>query len=181
MYRELDEFVDMIFAQEQTAIYLCQRIYRFFVADEFTTEIETNIILPLAETFRNSDYNIEIVLRELLTSQHFYEEDALGLGQVIGGKILDSANLWLLNMSRLNVAIPDLTNPPESFYTVRAGYVYNVLVIGSTGFSIFSPPTVAGYPADFQAPLWSCNWFNSATVKGRFEIGTDNRFFSCLN
>ena len=38
-------------------------------------EIETDIIEPLSDVFRNNDYEIAPVLRQLLESEHFYDED----------------------------------------------------------------------------------------------------------
>ena len=46
MYRELNDFVDMVFDQLETARAYVRKMYRFFVLDKITTEIETDIIEP---------------------------------------------------------------------------------------------------------------------------------------
>lgn len=172
MYRELDDFVNMLFAQEHTALYLCRRMYRYFVADDITPDIESQIIGPLAETFRNSDYSMETVMRELLSSQHFYEEDTLGSGQVIGNLMADSDSLATLVMSRLGFVLPDLTSFEESqlFDLLRP---YNT---ASALQRFFGPPSVAGFPAHYQGPLWSCLWLDSGNVAQRFEIQSSEHF-----
>lgn len=178
MFRELDDFVDMLFEQEHTAIYLCRRMYRFFVADELTPDIETNIILPLAETFRNSDYNIETVMRELLSSQHFYEEDAWSVGKIIAGQIADSISLATMHLSRFEYQVPDLNNVPNGYWVFHISPIF----LGANNLqSFFNPPTVAGFLANFQAPLWSCHWFSSETIAARLDLPVTPRFLNQID
>ena len=42
---------------------------------KLTSEIENDIIEPLATTLRNSDYNLEVAVKQLLKSQHFFDAD----------------------------------------------------------------------------------------------------------
>ena len=78
---ELAQALDIIFGKEETARYVIRKLYRFFVyTDTVLTpvrsipkEIEENIIAPLAAEFRQSEWQIAVVLRRLFTSQHFYD------------------------------------------------------------------------------------------------------------
>ena len=74
MEAELRDLIDKILAQEETAKYICRKLYRFFVSRNISNEIETEIIVPLAATFR-TNYNLEEVITQLLKSKHFYDAD----------------------------------------------------------------------------------------------------------
>src|SRR5207244_2157509 len=50
---ELDDLVNMIFATNEVAMYICRRIYRFFVYGDIDSTIEANVITPLAAIFRS--------------------------------------------------------------------------------------------------------------------------------
>ena len=56
VYQEIEDFVDMVFAQPETARHLCRKLYRFFVYHQITEEVEREVILPLAETFQRKNY-----------------------------------------------------------------------------------------------------------------------------
>ena len=71
--QELQEVVDMLFRTEESGIYLCRRLYQFFVYPVLTPEIESQIITPLAQVFRDNDHSLIAVLRVLLGSEHFYD------------------------------------------------------------------------------------------------------------
>ena len=55
-YAELDEMIEMIFAQEETARFIARKLYRFFVYHFISEEVETDIIAPLAQELMNNDY-----------------------------------------------------------------------------------------------------------------------------
>ncbi len=83
---ELDDLLDIIFDHEQTARYVIRKLYRFFVytnapltpASHLDDAVEENIIAPLAQEFRASDWNVAVVLRRLLLSDHFYDPALIG-------------------------------------------------------------------------------------------------------
>ena len=54
--KELEDFVAMVFDQDETAKAYCRRMYRYFVGREISTEIETNVIIPLASNLKNNNY-----------------------------------------------------------------------------------------------------------------------------
>jgi len=69
---ELDDFVEMVFAQQETAKAYCRKLYRYFVKSKWDDEVETDIIEPLAQLLIDNDFEILPVVRTLLSSQHFY-------------------------------------------------------------------------------------------------------------
>ena len=69
---ELDDMLSMIFSTTESAKFICREIYNFFIYYKIDAEIETNIITPLAQVFRDSGYDIKSVLSVLFKSEHFY-------------------------------------------------------------------------------------------------------------
>lgn len=174
MWRELSDFVDMIFDQDATAIHICRKIYRFFVSRNITSAVEQDIILPLASTFRNSDYSLESVMKQLLKSQHFYDaDDSNSSDQIIGALLKSPLDLYTQAMVQLKVPVPNPTSSSQeerelhydTFY--RRG-VQDVL-FENAGFNLFQPPSVASYPAYHQNPTFHRNWFSSSSIIARYK------------
>jgi len=170
MWTELREFVDMIFNQDATAQNLCRRLYRYFVHDIITPEIESDIIAPLAVTLKSNDYKLSVALRQLLESQHFYDkDDADDSNGIIGGLIKSPMDMLLGTMSFFKIDRPDTnTNALEHYRTFYHEFVFNGMFVPA-GLSLFDPPSVAGYAAYHQEPVYSKNWFNSATLIARYK------------
>ncbi len=169
MYRELEDFINMIFAQEETANYLVRRIYRHFVAYKIDANVEANVIVPLANSFRSSDYNLEVVFRELFSSQYFYDEaDANATDNIIGSLIVSPLDMTLQTVTRLGFTIPDMNVEMTDFYTFYSRI--NSRIFAKVDFQLFDPPTVAGYPAYYQVPDYNRLWFNSSTIIGRYSV-----------
>lgn len=171
MDRELDDFVNMIFAQPETAKAICRRLYRYFVSSRITSEIESDIIIPLANTLRNNDYNLEITVKQLLKSQHFYDADDSTSGdQIIGGLVKSPMELLFPMVSFFQIPIPDATIDPREHYQewYRESVRDIIFTLGS--FSIFAPDSVAGYSAYYQEPGYDRNWINASTLVARYKI-----------
>ena len=166
---ELAEFVDMIFAQEETSKHICRKLYRFFVAMDISPEVEQDIIEPLAETFRNANYELEPVMRQLLMSQHFYDEDSSD-GMIIGGLVRSPMEMVLFTLSHFQIELPDPIAEPEKHYTEFFRKSVQTEMFGKAGMDHFKPILVAGYPAYFQAPTFNRNWFNSTTIIARYKL-----------
>ncbi len=83
---ELDELLNMIFATNEVAEYMCRRLYRWFVYYDIDEMVENNIIKPLAVLFRNANYEVAPVLRTLLMSEHFF--DILSRGCLIKVRLI---------------------------------------------------------------------------------------------
>ena len=96
MVAELDAFVDMIFAQEETSRNFCRRLYRFMVTRFISPEVETDIIGPLAQTFSTGNFEIKPVLEQLLQSEHFYDmDDTTATDEIVGAFIKSPLDLSL--------------------------------------------------------------------------------------
>lgn len=170
MWRELEEFVDMIFLQAATAKNICRKLYRYFVSRKISDEIETDIIDPLSVTLMDNDYKISIVLKELLKSEHFYDQDDNDANNEIIGSILKSPlEMLLQTMSFFGIEPPNYLTDSDNHY--NRWYRFTVLDIITTqgGMSIYEPDSVAGYPAYYSDPDYSRNWFNGSTLISRYK------------
>lgn len=70
-----DDVLNMLLEQKQTALFITQKIYRFFVNDQPDDEI----IRSLAEKFFLSDYSITILVKNIFTADWFYEQRNIGV------------------------------------------------------------------------------------------------------
>ena len=166
---ELDEMIDMIFAQQETARFITRKLYRFFVYHFITPEVESGVIEPLAQVLRNNGYSITEMLKVLLKSQHFYDaEDALTANDNRGALIKSPVDLFTGLFRLFNIQFPDRDTDAESFYG-DMGYVVSRLV--DQGLNFYEPFEVAGYPAYHQIPGYNRNWITTYALAHRYEAG----------
>ncbi|MDO1513217.1 DUF1800 domain-containing protein [Maribacter confluentis] len=78
-----DEVIDNLFAQRsgQIAEFICRKLYEFFVHPDSRDEANNaqTIINGMAATFEASNFEIAPVLRQLFKSQHFFDDEAIGV------------------------------------------------------------------------------------------------------
>ncbi|MEM6725296.1 MAG: DUF1800 family protein [Bacteroidota bacterium] len=167
MEAELDEFVDMIFNQDATAEFIVRKLYRFFVYYEITDDIETDIILPLATTFRTNNYELEPVVKQLLKSEHFFDVDNSPDEEKNIGGIVKSPIELIVGVARyFQVPLPDEATDSLDHYGTLLLYD---LFSRQTEMELFQVPEVAGWPAYHQEPVYNRNWVNSTTLVNRFS------------
>jgi uncharacterized protein (DUF1800 family) len=70
-----DEVLDILLDQKQTASYITQKIYRFFVNENLDKEK----LGWLSERFYKSDYDISKLMEDIFTSDWFYDEKNIGV------------------------------------------------------------------------------------------------------
>ncbi|MFN0216234.1 MAG: DUF1800 family protein [Saprospiraceae bacterium] len=171
MYTELDAFVTMVFNHPETARNFVRRIYRYFVHTNITQEIEQDIIEPLAETLRTSNYDIVPMMRKLFRSQHFFDmDDSTNADEIIGGLIRSPLDLSLQSISFYGITIPSpYTENIKHYFTFYGSGVYERM-LGLANLSLFYPPDVAGYTAYHQGPEFSRHWFSSTSIISRYKL-----------
>jgi len=159
--QELDDLLDMLMAKEEVSKNICRRLYRFFVYNDITAEIESNIITPLAETFRNSNYEIKPVLAQLFNSEHFF--DALQFGAMIKS----SADFTIGMVRECKLRFPPKSNPQLLYrHLTYLGSSYMNTLEQNLG----DPPNVSGFPAYYQTPLFDKLWINTDTFSKRQNL-----------
>ena len=170
---EIADFVDMIFEQQETAKTYCRKLYRFFVSRFIDEEIERDIIEPLADVMRNSDYDLKATLSKLLKSKHFFDtDDSSNTDEIIGGMIKSPLDLMQGALSFLKIEIPDPILEAEIHYNQFYRRTVLDVIFPKSGFTLFQPASVAGYPAYYQQPDYNRSWFNPSTIIARYKLPT---------
>lgn len=151
---ELNDLVNMIFAHDEVAKYLVRKLYRFFVYYEIDATVENNVIVPLADTFRNNNYEILPVLTELFSSAHFYDV------MQSSSHIKNPIDTFLGNIRAFN-----LNYAAATFTTQYASWknIHNRCI--NQGMALGDPPNVAGWPAYYQAPSYHRQWIDANTLR----------------
>lgn len=171
MEQELKEFINMVLAQEETAKFICRKMYRYFVSRKITDEIENDIITPLSATFRKN-YNLEETFRKLLLSQHFFDEDdSDNKDEIIGGIIKSPLELSLQTFSMTDYPVPDPISEGERHYKYFYKWCVQNNLLSNAGQDPFNPPSVAGFSAHYEAPDFDKFWFNSSSMTTRYKLG----------
>lgn len=160
---ELDDLLDMIFDNDETAMYLCRRLYNFFVYSEIDAEAEVNVITPLAQILRDNNYEIAPVLEVLFKSAHFY--DSLNKGALIKNPADFLLGIWK------TLEVPDPTE--GDLYREYRMYSSMLWTMAEQGMEIGDPPSVSGWPAYYQAPQFDRYWITTDTISSR-AIRTDS-------
>lgn len=152
---ELAALLDIIFEKEETARYVIRKLYRFFVYTDspltpvapISSEVEENIIAPLAAGFRQSGWEISTVLRTLLSSEHFYDSE------IIAAQIKSPVDHLVGTPRALRTAA--ITGEPFDF-------LMQTIQMRATrlGMELFAPPGVQGW--QFYRP-----WISTSTLPQR--------------
>ncbi len=171
VFEELDDFVEMVFAQPETAKAYCRKLYRYFVKSEWSEEVETDIIEPLAEILIANDYEILPVVTTLLSSEHFYDaDDGDPTDNIIGSIIKSPLQLLSEISSMFELEYPDpSTNALYYYSNFFQNFIHNRF-FRAAGMDLYNPDTVAGYPAYYQEPNFDRYWFSSNTLIGRYRL-----------
>lgn len=166
--QELQDLVDMIFAQQDTARHFCRKLYRFFVYYQIPDDVEADIIEPLSQIMIDNEYAVEPVLRALLGSEHFFDVDnAVAEDNHRGAIIKSPLELTLGTLRYFGVSHPDIQATPEAAYdTLIEGVLRPMDLMGLT---LYEPFEVAGYAAYHQTPGYNRNWISSNYLARRYQ------------
>jgi hypothetical protein len=127
---------------------------------DIDTNIEANVIVPLAQHFVANNWEIAPVLDKLFKSQHFYDMANYGV------YIKSPFDLILGSMRtfNLNYNVSDATNYHAQYYVWGA---ISTRFLVPNDQSMGNMPNVAGWPAYHQNPNFHEYWINSNTVQKR--------------
>lgn len=161
---ELDLLIDMIFSKSTVVSqYICRRLYRYFIYYDIDANIETNIIIPLAQTFVNNNWNIVPVLKQLFKSEHFF--DMANRGVYIKSPFdLIAGSLRTFN---INTNVSDPSNHEAQY---RVWSYYNDTISSPMEQRMGSIPNVSGWNPFYQTPAFHQYWINSNTIQKRFSF-----------
>lgn len=135
-----DDVIDILLEEKQTARYITIKIWKFFV-NETIADGET--LEWLATRFYDSNYNIKELMRDIFSSQWFYDEKNMGA-------IIKPPVVLLAGIRRM---LPMLLEDEEV-------QIFLQRVLGQI---LFYPPNVAGWPGGRQ-------WIDSSSLMLRLRI-----------
>ena len=156
---ELNEFLDMLFANQEAALFLCRKLYIWFVYYEITPEVESNIIVPLAALMRANNYNVKPVLLKLLSSEHFYDSMNMGC------QIKSPVDMLVGMMREFEVKFPT----SDQYATNYGLWNQHVSYLNNLQQNIGDPPDVSGWKAYYQDPGFYEYWINTDTLPKRIQ------------
>ncbi len=133
-----DDIIDIIMQQPATAEFISRKLFSFFAYDH----PEPAIISSLARTFRESNYSIKAVVRQILSSPAFYSPKAYR------AKIKSPAELVAGTVRTLGL---------ETDGIILRG------VTDRMGQTLFNPFDVSGWAG-------GATWINSTTLIERFNF-----------
>jgi uncharacterized protein (DUF1800 family) len=159
---ELDQMLTMIFATSESAKFICRRIYQFFVYGDISPDVETNIILPMADVLRNNNYELKPALSALFKSEHFF--DVLTQGAIIKSPL----DFIVGQMREMKMKFPPAVNIPELYRM----YGYLISTAATLDQNIGDPPNVSGWAAYYLNPVFDEYWLNTDTYTKRVNYIT---------
>jgi len=161
--QEVDDLVTMIFNTTEAARFICRKLYKWFVYYQIDPDTETNVITPLGELLRSSNFEIKPVLAALFKSEHFFDP----LNQAC--YIKNPYDIIAGTLREFSANIPAYTDWQngyplfDSIYS-KAAEMQQVL---------YQPPDVSGWPSYHQEPMFYELWVNSNSLPKRAGY-TDN-------
>lgn len=128
-----EEIIEKLLANKQTAKYITTKIYREFV----NAKLNEKRIEKLAENFFNSGYDIAQLMKEIYTSDWFYDDEN------IGAKIVSPVELIVRFKKYFEIEFLQLK--------------YLINYQKALGQVLFFPPNVAGWKGD-------ATWIDGASL-----------------
>ncbi len=155
--KEAEEFkslIALIFQKKETCKFLVRKLYRWFVYYDIDETIDKNIIDPLTDLFFNSGTDMKVLLKALLTSEHFFDEKFRGC------MIKNPLELAVGTFRSLQVQQPPDDNPVAQYSFWN--WIHSQA--SAQNMTLGNPPDVAGWTAWYLAPLYNELWINTATM-----------------
>jgi uncharacterized protein (DUF1800 family) len=169
MIQEVEQLIDMILAQDETARYIARRMYRFFGRRSIDQEVEDDVIEPMGQTLRQNNYALRPALRLLLASEHFYDaDDSDSSDEVVGSLVKSPLELQVGIWRFFEVPPPDPAVDPFQAYVTVYGDLQGGL--RQACLDLFEPPEVAGYQPVYQPPEFNRLWFSPKSIPGRYQM-----------
>ena len=154
---DLEGVIDLIFEEraEETAWFICKKLYVYFVC----AEPDEEIINQLTVYFLNQNFDVAAVLKKLLSSAHFYEE------RFIGSRIKSPIEAYMSYLRELEVA-PN--SELKEYIRVRMQESNEELLRPVTvfGWDGYNPPGSDGIPGHYA-------WLNTNLMPSRWDDFTN--------
>jgi uncharacterized protein (DUF1800 family) len=155
---ELDALLDMIFNKKvEVSEFIVRKLYLWFCYYTIDPATETNVIKPLAQIFRDNNWEIKPVLSALFKSEHFF--DTLNQGCLIKSPL----DMTIGVCREFNIVFPATSDVVNSYFMWEHVRSQASLMQQNVG----DPPSVSGWAAYYQVPQFHEIWINSDTLPKR--------------
>lgn len=143
------------------ADFIVKKIYRWFVFSYIDDNIKTNVIKPLANLYKQSNFQILPVVKTLLASEHFFDMRHRGAMlkspfDVVVGLIRTTNAETLLNAT-------DVKQRYNNYNAIHQQHLGQAM-------GAIESPNVAGWSPYYQAPQFHELWINSDTLPKRQDF-----------
>ncbi|MCB0517875.1 MAG: DUF1800 domain-containing protein [Lewinellaceae bacterium] len=162
MDQEHAHLIDVIFSKDECARFICRKLYRWFIYYVITPDAEANVIQPMAQILLDNDYEIRPALETLLRSEHFF--DMLSVGPMIKSPVDFTMSLF----KTLEVDIPQ-ANLNQLY---RHWWQIFRVPLPLMQQEYYALPSVAGWKAYYQEPVFYRDWISAATLNVRMDFTT---------
>ena len=157
---ELNDMLDMIFSKEEVSKHICRKLYQYFVYYKIDDNAEANVIAPLAKIFRDNNFELKPVLKALFMSEHFF--DSWNRACVIKDPLTHMVNF----LRQFEVKFPSASDVETLYQAFIFGAGYTAI----NQMDLGDPPSVAGWEAWYQLPLFQRSWITSDSLPKRNEL-----------
>jgi uncharacterized protein (DUF1800 family) len=150
---EGDDIVDFIFEEDETARFICRKLYRWFI-DEYPDEA---LIEDLAATLRANNYEVAPVLERMFLSEHFFDMNYRGsiISDGVDKSIGLLRSLYMGNLNLMDGWDDEVAGPSA----------WTWFSMNTFGHLLLDPPNVAGWPG-------YRSWINATTLTSRKALDT---------
>jgi uncharacterized protein (DUF1800 family) len=134
-----DDVLNLLLEKKETALFITRKVYRYFVNEEE----DASHVHWLADRFYQSHYAIDALMRDIFTSDWFYDEKNIG--------------------TRIKSPVELLVGIRRTLPMQLDNEAVQLLLQRVLGQLLFYPPNVAGWPG-------GKNWIDSSTLMVRLRI-----------
>lgn len=158
---EYKTVIDIILQQDETARHISRRLYVWFVGSNIDSNVEMDIIEPMAALIRDSNYELKPALEALLKSEHFYHES------IRGCMVNHPIDFLFKIFNSFEISLPE-----DILFKYRI-WVNIFRILQPLDMVILTHPSVAGWKAFYQSPQYYDVWANSVSLPLREKIVND--------
>lgn len=158
--KEYETVIDLVLDRKEVAPFIVRKLYRWFVYYAIDEAVEAEVIAPLAKTFRDGHYAIAPVLSELLGSDHFFAVRQRG-------PMIKNPLAFTHGLIRQLALDPGALSDPKQREIAGNRLMQQA---NRMGMMHLDPPSVAGWKAYYQEPLFYRQWINASTLGDRNKL-----------
>ncbi len=135
-----DDLPKILLAQPSCAFFVARKLYKQFVSD--LDEPDDALLMPVAEAFRKSDYNIKVPVQMILSSKLFFDQSTIR-------ERVKSPVEYVVGMIRsLEILQPTISSDKVA------------MACSDMGQTLYAPPSVAGWDG-------GAAWVNTTAMLAR--------------